>query len=226
MRWRLPHAAIAAAAAVILLSATGPAGGQKEAACPPTPAQTEGPFYPVHQQDDKDNDLTMLKGHSKRATGPIIYIIGQVRDLQCRPVAGAQVEIWQAAASGRYHHPDDGNTSAAHDPDFQHWGGTISDQEGRYQFKTVKPSPYPAGPFWTRPSHIHFKVHRKGVPTLTTQMYFAGDPYQERDRIFRQVPEAARPRVLVQLEPPTGDMKPDARGIEPGAMICRFDITF
>ncbi|MBI4401418.1 MAG: hypothetical protein HY581_07295 [Nitrospirae bacterium] len=219
MKWRPTRAAIAAAAALLVLSATGPAWGENATACQPTPPQTEGPFYPVHQQDDKDNDLTLVKGHAKPATGQVIYIVGEVRGPQCRPIAGVLVEIWQAAASGRYRHPDDRNMSASHDPDFQHWGVTVTDQEGRYQFKTVKPSPYPASFFWTRPSHIHFKVYRKGFPTLTTQMYFAGDPYLEKDLIFRRIPEPARPQVVVQLKPPARDMEPDAK-------VCRFDITF
>lgn len=216
---RATRSTIAVTAALLVLSATGPAAGANEPACPPTPPQTEGPFYPVHQQDDKDNDLTLIKGHVKRATGQVLYIVGQVRDLQCRPLAGAIVEIWQAAASGRYRHPEDRNTQASHDPDFQHWGLTVTDQEGRYQFKTVQPSPYPASLFWTRPAHIHIKVHRKGFPTLTTQMYFVGDPHLEADRIFRRIPEAMRPSVVVQLDPPTRDMEPDAK-------LCRFDITF
>lgn len=218
MRWRPTRAAVAAVVALLVLSPMEPAWGQNEAVCLPTPPQTEGPFYPVHQPDDKDNDLTLVKGHTKRATGQVIYIVGQVRDAQCRPIAGALVEIWQAAASGRYRHPDDRNTSASHDPDFQHWGMTVTDQEGRYQFKTVKPSPYPAGLFWTRPSHIHFKVYRKGFPALTTQMYFESDPYLEKDLIFQRIPESARPRVVVRLDPPTGDLEADAK-------LCRFDIT-
>lgn len=224
MKWPLRRATIAALSAFLVLSAMGPVRSQGEG-CLPTPPQTEGPFYPVHQQDDRDNDLTLVQGHGKRATGQVVYIIGRVRDAQCRAVAGALVEIWQAAASGRYRHPDDRNTGSAHDVDFQHWGLTTTDQEGRYQFKTVKPSPYPASLFWTRPAHIHFKVYRRGFPTLTTQMYFAGDPYLESDRIFRRIAESERPRVVVQVEPPSRDREPDARGIEPGAMICRFDIT-
>lgn len=218
-RRKRPTGIVAGYVVLLLLVTSGPAGGQSQSLCQPTPPQTEGPFYPVHEQDDKDNDLTVVRGHAKRATGQVIYIIGQVRDQECRPIAGARVEIWQAAASGRYRHPDDTNTRASHDPDFQHWGIAVTDQEGRYQFKTVKPSPYPASLFWTRPAHIHFKVHRKGFPTLTTQMYFAGDPYLDSDRIFKRIPESARPRVVVQLEPPTQAMEPDAK-------MCRFDITF
>ena len=57
-------------------------------------------------------------------------------------------------------------------------------------------------------------------------MYFTGDPYLETDRIYQRIAEPARPRVVVALEPPARNMEPKARGIEAGAMICQFDITF
>lgn len=185
-------------------------------ACLLTPAQTEGPFYPVRDQADTDNDLTLVAGAAGRAEGPIIVITGQVRDLACRPVARALVEIWQANAKGRYNHPDDDRRDAPLDPNFQHWGMHRTDAEGRYHFITVLPAPYPAGFFWTRPAHIHFKVRWPGAPGLTTQMYFAGDPYLAKDRIFQAIPPPQRPRVVVALEPEPS---------EPAQRRCRFDIT-
>ncbi|MEK6618266.1 MAG: protocatechuate 3,4-dioxygenase [Nitrospirota bacterium] len=185
--------------------------------CLLTPPQTEGPYYPVQDQPEKDNDLTRVKGRPGRAAGQLIYILGQVRDEQCRPLEGALVEIWQAAASGRYNHPDDRDNRAPLDPNFQYWGYDTTDQEGRYSFKTVLPGQYPAGLFWTRPSHVHFKVHRRGFQELTTQMYFAGDPYLEKDRIFRAIPPDERQRVIVEPEPPGHEFEPESR-------ICRFDL--
>lgn len=189
-----------------------------EVPCPVTPEQTEGPFYPVEDQPDKDGDLTVLPGHAERATGPRLYIAGRVRDVRCRPVEGAIVEIWQAAASGRYKHPDDRNAKARHDPHFQHWGIVRTDKEGRFSFKTVMPSPYPASFVWTRPAHIHYKVHRKGSPVLTTQMYFEGDPYLERDLIYKDIPSASRPLVVVRTRKAEGAAEPDA-------LACSFEIV-
>jgi len=168
-------------------------------------------------QVDKDNDLTRLAGRAAHAKGQVIYIVGQVRDEACRPIEGAVVEIWQAGASGRYSHPRDRNPAPL-DPDFQFWGKTATDSNGRYQFKTVIPGQYPAGPRWTRPSHIHFKVQRSGFRELTTQMYFEGDPYQDQDPIFLRVPAAERGRVIVRPETPPPGFEPDSR-------LCRFDLT-
>jgi protocatechuate 3,4-dioxygenase beta subunit len=198
-------------------------GGQKPwevlaAMCKETPPQTEGPFYPVQDQAEKDNDLTRVKGSSGRAKGKVLYILGRITDEQCRPVSGALVEIWQAGANGRYNHPEDSNDAGPLDQNFQYWGYHRTDHEGHYRFTTIVPPPYPAGPFWTRPSHVHFKVHRREAPILTTQMYFAGDRYLESDLIFTRIPREEREPVVVELRKAGPDYEPDAK-------LCRFDIA-
>jgi len=45
-----------------------------------TPAQIEGPYYPVKEQKDKDFDLTMIEGHEESAKGDVIWITGKVVD--------------------------------------------------------------------------------------------------------------------------------------------------
>ncbi|MEE9204257.1 MAG: protocatechuate 3,4-dioxygenase [Nitrospirales bacterium] len=200
------------------LAASSALGRSSQALCLLTPPQTEGPFYPIEDQLEKDNDLTRVKGRAGHAKGQVIYILGQVRDAQCRPVEGALVEIWQASANGRYNHPRDLRNPRPLDPNFQYRGTRLTNKEGRYLFKTIKPGQYPAGPDWIRPSHVHVKVHTAGLPELTTQMYFAGDPYHERDYILNDLPQHERNRVIVQLEKPRRDMEPDAG-------VCRFDLV-
>ena len=178
-----------------------------------TPAQTEGPFYPVQDQADKDTDLTIVKGHSKHAKGQVVRVTGQVRDEQGNPLAGAMVEIWQACESGKYNHPEDTNT-APMDPDFQYWGRTTTDANGNYGFLTIKPGAYPADANWIRPPHIHFKVAAPGFRSLTTQLYFAGDPLNDKDRILRAIPADVRQLVISKFTPAAG-----------GALQGRFDIT-
>lgn len=186
--------------------------------CGLTPPQTEGPFYPIEDQLDEDSDLTFVSGRAGRAGGRVIYVRGQVRDSRCGPVPGARVEIWQASARGRYNHPYDRENPVPVDPNFQGWGEALTDQDGRYLFKTVHPGQYPAGPGWIRPSHIHFKVFQGNAEVLTTQMYFAGDQYLEHDRIFLGVPVAERERVMVRPEEP-------GKGLPPDAVVYRFDLT-
>jgi protocatechuate 3,4-dioxygenase, beta subunit len=197
-------------------------GRAADLGCPTTPPQTEGPYYPPKAQIDamldQDNDLTRIKGQAGKATGQIVYVMGQVRDQQCRPIEGAVVEIWQASENGRYSHPRDRDNRAPLDTQFQYWGQNVTDKDGHYLFKTIKPGSYQAGRNWTRPPHIHFKVSHAKFRPFITQMYFVGDAFQASDYILNDVPPHERKRVIVQLDQPGADYESDAR-------LGRFDLT-
>lgn len=164
-----------------------------------TPANPEGPFYPRHQQIDKDTDLTLIDGHTERAQGEVIRVTGQVLDEMGNPVEGALVDIWQANTHGRYHHEDDPAT-APEDPNFQGWGMVKTDAQGRYSFTTIKPGAYKVDGTWRRPPHIHYKVSRRGYHELTTQMYFAGESLNEGDRLLQRVAEEDRGLLVVDFK--------------------------
>jgi len=185
--------------------------------CDLTARQAEGPFYPVFDQVDKDNDLIHVRGKRDKAKGQVIYVLGQVLNEQCEPIEGALVEIWQAAESGRYNHPGDSNPAPL-DPNFQYWGKDVSDKDGNYSFKTILPGNYPATEEWIRPSHIHYKVQRRGFFELITQLYFKGNPYNESDRILNSLSPQERKGVIVDLLPPLTGMEKDAQH-------CIFNIT-
>lgn len=165
-----------------------------------TPKQTEGPFYPVNEQSDKNWDLTRVDGLSGEAKGEKVIMTGRVLDeLTCEPVADALVEIWQACESGRYNHPNDPNLNAELDPHFQYWGQVVTDREGTYLFKTIRPGAYPATETWMRPSHVHVKVEKRGYHELTTQMYFAGDPHNDTDRILQALSREEQKKLVVDF---------------------------
>lgn len=188
------------------------------ATCGLTPPQTPGPFYPGEANMKPVNDLTRVEGHAQRALGQVIYVAGKVVDQQCRAVAGANVEIWQACASGKYNSAKDPNPAPL-DPNFRYWGETDTDAEGNYLFKTIIPGAYPADPSinWVRPPHIHVKVSRLGYRELITQMYFKGDALNEKDLILEEIPRADWERVVV-------DFQPAGPGFEPGALLGNFEI--
>jgi protocatechuate 3,4-dioxygenase beta subunit len=172
----------------------------------PTPANPEGPFYPKHQQVDKDTDLTLIDGHTERAEGRVIRVTGQVLDEMGNPVEGALVDIWQANSHGRYHHEDDTST-APEDPNFQGWGMVKTDAEGRYSFTTIKPGAYKVDGNWRRPPHIHYKVSRRGYHELTTQMYFAGESLNETDRLLLSVAGKDRELLVVDFKEIDGTLQ-------------------
>lgn len=166
------------------------------AECSLTPPETSGPFYPLSYPLDENNDLTSLNKNSHKAKGEIIYLKGVVRDTHCRPISKALVEIWQACASGRYNHPEDRN-KAELDPNFQYWGKAITNDNGEYKFKTIKPGSYPVNWFWTRPPHIHFSVRSSNHSEFTTQMYFAQEPLNDKDKLLQNYTKKEKEQCIV-----------------------------
>jgi len=215
-RRKLLQTSLGVAGAAVGAAAFG-SGVARAQQCVVTPQQTEGPFYPLDFALGTDADLTLAEGRTAAARGDVIYVAGTVRDQNCTPVANALVEIWQAAASGRYNHPGD-DSGLEPDPNFQGFGRVLTDSAGRYMFKTIVPGKYPAAQGWERPPHIHFKISRRGYQEMITQMYFAGDALNDRDRILRAIPAAERASVMVTLRPPQDGMDPRSRS-------CVFDVA-
>lgn len=168
---------------------------------PETLTERTGPFFGHSLIRKNDNDLTMQ--HDGEALGERIFVHGRVLDEDARPVRGALIEVWQANAAGRYRHKVDGH-DAPLDPNFSGAGRMITDDQGCYFFKSIKPGPYPWGNHYNawRPAHIHFSLFGAGILSrLVTQMYFPGDPLQPLDPIFNSIPdEAARHRLLSRLD--------------------------
>lgn len=154
---------------------------------PQTITEITGPSYPYEVVGPVDNDLT--RQHAAPPIGERIIVEGRVLDDNGCPLAGALVEIWQANSCGRYAHEVDTH-DAPLDPNFTGTGRTLTDEEGRYRFVSIKPGHYPWGNHYNawRPAHIHFSVLGPGFLTrLVTQMYFPGDPLQPLDPIFNSV---------------------------------------
>lgn len=156
-----------------------------------TPDATEGPFYPLPamRYPDSDNDLVKIAGMVKDAGGEIINLKGRVLRQDGDPVVGARVEIWQCDVTGHYLHTSDYDPVDA-DPAFQGFGHDITDGQGNYSFRTIKPVPYG----WRTP-HIHVKVIADQKELLTTQFYIKGHPQNPRDRIFRRMSAPQREAV-------------------------------
>ncbi len=177
-----------------------------------TPAQTEGPFYPDHLPLDTDNDLLVVNNALTPAVGDVTYLSGRVLDLKGAPVRNATVEIWQCDSSGAYLHSKDTN-KAKQDKNFQGFGRFVTGSSGEYLFRTIKPVSYPG-----RTPHIHFKIRRAGRELLTTQCYIKGHPGNEKDGIWKAIPdERQRKAVTVEFSP--------LKGAQAGELAARFDVV-
>lgn len=145
-----------------------------------TPRQTTGPFYPDVLPSESDADLVRI-GNGAPAVGEEIEVTGRLLGLDGRPIQGGFVELWQANAYGRYANSRD-TSSAPLDPNFQGYGVVRTDDQGRYRFRTIKPGEYTG-----RTRHLHFQVGGPGFEPFPTQMYFAGDPGNERDFLWNRI---------------------------------------
>src|SRR6516164_9748874 len=152
-----------------------------------TPRTIEGPLYVA--------GAPLSKGEARLDDGSeeseALFMDGQVRDINGRPVAGAVVDVWHANALGGYSFFDPSQ------PKYNLRRRIETDADGRYRFRTVLPAGYacpPQGPtrklldqlgrHGRRPAHIHFFVTAPGYRRLTTQINIDGDEYLHDDFAF------------------------------------------
>ena len=152
--------------------------------------------------------------------GERIVVSGRVLDEYARPQPNVLIEAWQANAGGRYRHVRDGYLAPL-DPNFSGYGRCMSDAEGNYSFRTIRPGPYPYpnnGPAW-RPAHIHLSLFGACfAQRLVTQFYFEGDPLIRHCAIVNAVSDPAAVDQLVA--------KLDLDNAVPfDALAYRFDIV-
>jgi len=183
-------------------------------------SEVTAPVFQAEELGPRDNDLIMNAAKDGMPVGERIIVHGFVRDQYERPVANALVEVWQANASGRYRHKKDQYIGAL-DPNFGGCGRMLTDANGYYAYRTIRPGPYP----WRnrvndwRPAHIHYAISGDGwVQRLITQMYFEGDPLIATCPILRIVPSEEQIRGLIAMQDTSAFVPLDSRAY-------RFDIV-
>jgi catechol 1,2-dioxygenase len=116
--------------------------------------------------------------------GDVMVIRGRVWGFDTKkPLADAELHIWQANAQGRYDNDDPQNPPAP--GIFRNRARLQCDETGYYEYETIKPGRYKIGPDAWRPAHIHYMIGAPGYKTLVTQLYFKGDPENSRDQFIK-----------------------------------------
>lgn len=166
-------------------------------------SEITGPTFGHSDLGPLDNDLILNYAKDGEPIGERIIVHGRVLDEGGRPVPNTLVEFWQANAGGRYRHKKD-TYLAPIDPNFGGCGRALTDENGYYHFRTIKPGAYPWRNWvnnW-RPAHIHFSVFGSGfAQRLITQMYFEGDPLIRSCPIVATIPDAdAIDRLIAPLD--------------------------
>lgn len=162
------------AIAAVALQATAhsmPIGGSKGnktvEECLPTTRDFygEGPFYTDDAPEITNGRLAELNESGQR-----IIITGHIFNLDCSQVLpNVEIDLWHANDAGEYDNSG-----------YNLRGKTKTNSQGFFTFETIKPGFYLNGTNF-RPSHIHIKITPPGSDTLTTQLYFEGDPYIAND---------------------------------------------
>lgn len=184
-----------------------------------TDTNVEGPFFaagaPELGRPAADGSPVALPMRPDEPGDPLVFS-GNVRSTDGRAVGGAVLDLWQADASGQY------SRFAPGLPEWNLRGRVTTGDDGAFAVRTVVPAPYdiPGEPHTARilallglephrPAHIHVRLEADGFTPLTTQVYFAGDPWLEHD-----VVGACRPSLVTKLEPTNGT-----------GYACRFDFV-
>jgi hydroxyquinol 1,2-dioxygenase len=145
-----------------------------------------GPFYVAGAPE-----MPAMANIAGDTPGEPVIVSGRVSAPDGRPLAGALLDVWQASAEGFY------DVQLPNQTELNLRGKFLTDAEGRYAFRTIKPSYYPipmdgpvgqmlqaAGRHPYRPAHIHFIVSADGYEAITTEIFVEGDPYLDSDAVF------------------------------------------
>jgi catechol 1,2-dioxygenase len=146
-----------------------------------------GPFWRMNSPRI-DNGGSIVRSQTP---GPALFVTARVADSAGHPVAGAEVDVWHSSPAGLYEHQDAGQA------EMNLRGKLITDDEGRFWFRTVKMAGYPIPthavvgrllkaqhrhPF--RPAHLHVLIFKAGYKTLISQIYANDDSRLDTDVQF------------------------------------------
>jgi len=153
----------------------------------PTQANNLGPFYRAGAPRCAEGESIIRSP----TPGPALLFRGRVTDLDGKPVAGADVHVWQSSPAGLYENQDP--TQA----EMNLRGIFTTQADGSFSFRSVKPAGYPVpidGPTGAllgaqkrhnmRPAHLHFLIYKPGYKTIASQVYDPEDPHLETDSQF------------------------------------------
>lgn len=146
-----------------------------------------GPFWRTNSPR-MDNGESIVRSQTQ---GPALLVAARVADRDGSPVAGAEVDVWHSSPAGLYEHQD------ASQAEMNLRGKFVTDDAGRFWFRTVKMAGYPIPtdtvvgrllraqhrhPF--RPAHLHVLIFKDGYKTLISQIYSSDDPRLDTDVQF------------------------------------------
>jgi protocatechuate 3,4-dioxygenase, alpha subunit len=158
-----------------------------------TSSQTVGPFFKIGLEARTVTDLA-----PEGVAGERITLSGRVVDGDGKPVSDAAVEIWQANALGKYAHPEDAQDKPI-DARFRGFGRCLTDAEGSYRFRTIKPGRVPGPGGALQAPHIVVTLFMRGLlKHLLTRVYFPDDSANADDPVLQLAPSDRRATLVAR----------------------------
>jgi catechol 1,2-dioxygenase len=152
-----------------------------------TAAALLGPFWRMNSPATANGGSIVRS----QTPGPVLLANCRITDTNGNPLQGVEVDVWQASPVGLYENQDSGQA------DMNLRGKFVTDRDGRFWFRSVKPAGYPVptdGPVGDllraqlrhpfRPAHLHFLAFKQGFKTLITQVFVDDDERLETDVVF------------------------------------------
>src|SRR5262244_3227545 len=186
-----------------------------------TTANLLGPFWRLNSPRTS-NGGSIVRSPTP---GPALFVDARFHDTKKKPIAGAEVDIWQSSPEGFYENQDPVQA------DMNLRGKFTSDADGHIAFRSIKPAGYPIpvdGPVGDllraqgraniRPAHLHFLIYKPGFKTHVSQVYSDDDPHLETDSQFGVTRRLIGHYVLHEREPAPA---PDVKG-----RWCSLEYTF
>ena len=160
-----------------------------------TPFSTVGPFFKLLVRERPEGTDSLVSAATR---GERITITGRLIAGDGQSVDDGLVEIWQADADGRHHHPEDPEQHLA-DPAFSGFGRAATARGGSFTFQTIKPGCVPGPDGRPQAPHVLVGVMARGVMSrYWTRLYFEGEPLNEADAILRLVPADRRHTLIAR----------------------------
>jgi protocatechuate 3,4-dioxygenase, alpha subunit len=158
-----------------------------------TTSQTIGPYLRIGLEWMQVEDLA-----PKGVAGERVSIRGRITDADGKPVNDAAVEIWQANSHGRYAHPEDRQDKPL-EPAFRGYGRSLSNEQGEFRFKTIKPGRVPGPDGKLQAPHLSVTIFMRGLlKQLQTRIYFPDDAANAEDAVLALVPAERRPTLIAR----------------------------
>jgi protocatechuate 3,4-dioxygenase alpha subunit len=160
-------------------------------------SQTIGPYLRIGLEWMVIEDLA-----PQGVAGQRVRIDGRVSDGDGKPVNDAAVEIWQANSHGKYASPEDPQQKPL-EPGFRGYGRSLTDEAGKFRFRTIKPGPVPGPDGKLQAPHVLVTIFMRGLlKQLVTRLYFPDEPSNADDPILKLVPPERRATLIARK---TGD---------------------